>query len=87
MRERGGESIRLRGYVEGWPCFRACGERGLGNETEEEVCVLLVREECLEGEDAVVSGDAQVASREGEPGAEQGEVGRVVPQSATGAIL
>ena len=61
--------VRLRGYVEGWPNLRACGEGRLSDETEEEVGVLFVGEERLEGEGAVMGGDAQVPACEGKPGA------------------
>ena len=49
--------------------------------------MLLVREERLEGEGAVVRGNAQVMVLIGEPGVKEGEVGGVTPQGATWAVL
>ena len=44
-------------------------------------------EEGCEGECAVEVGDVQVMPFIGKPRAEEGEVGRVTPQSAAGAVL
>ena len=45
--------------------------------------MFFVGEECLEGEGAVVGGNAQGPACEGVPGAEKSEVGGVPPEGAT----